>query len=62
MLTKKQEKQAKEIAKSIAERAANGEFGWVTGRNGCASKEEFQSHMKERKFIYVKDSGVYSCT
>jgi hypothetical protein len=63
MLTKEQEEQAKEIARDIAERAAKGEFGWVIGRNGWSSEEEFQAYMKERKFTYViKDSGVYPCT
>lgn len=62
MLSREQEEQAREIARDIAERAANGEFGWVTGRNGWASEEEFQTYMKEREFTYVKDSGVYPCT
>lgn len=34
MLSKEQEEQAREIAKDIAERAENGEFGWVNGVNG----------------------------
>ena len=59
MLSKEQEEKAREIARDIAERAANGEFGWVAGRAGWASEEEFQTYMKERKFTYVKDSGVY---
>lgn len=62
MLSKEQEEKAREIARDIAERAANGEFGWVTGRNGWSSEEEFQIYMKERGFTYVKDSGVYPCT
>lgn len=62
MLTKEQEEQAREIARDIAERAAKGEFGWVTGRNGWASEEEFQIYMKERKFTYVKDTGVHQGT
>lgn len=48
MLSKEQEEQAKEIARDIAKRAANGEFGWVMGRNGWSSEEEFQTYMKER--------------
>lgn len=62
MLTKEQEEQAREIARDITERAAKGEFGWVTGRNGWASEEEFQTYMKERKFTYVKDTGVHQGT
>lgn len=62
MLSKGQEKQVREIAKDIAERAAAGEFGWVMGQNGWSSEEEFQTYMKERKNTYVKDSGVYPCT
>lgn len=34
MLTSEQEKQAKEIGKSIAERAEKGEFPYAYGRNG----------------------------
>lgn len=62
MLTKEQEEQAREIARDITERAAKGEFGWVTGQNGWASEEEFQTYMKERKFTYVKDTGVHQDT
>ena len=61
-MTREQEEQAKEIAKDIAKRAAKGEFGWVTGQNGWASEEEFQTYMKERKFTYVKDTGVHQGT
>ena len=39
MLSKEQEEQAREIAKDIAERAENGEFGWVTGVNGIPWEE-----------------------
>ena len=53
MLSREQEEQTREIARDIAERAAKGEFGWVTGRNGWASEEEFQTYMKER--------GIYLC-
>ncbi len=62
MLSKEQEEKARGIARDIAERAAKGEFGWVTGRNGWASEEEFQTYMKERKFTYVKDSGIHQDT
>lgn len=34
MPSKEQEEQIREIARDIAERAENGEFGWVTGVNG----------------------------
>lgn len=42
MLSKEQEEKAREIAKNIAERAANGEFGWVYGVNGGIPWEELQ--------------------
>ena len=42
MLTKEQEEKAREIARDIAERAANGEFGWRYGINGGISWEELQ--------------------
>lgn len=42
MLSKEQKEQAREIARDIAERAANGEFGWVYGINGDISWEELQ--------------------
>ena len=42
MLTKEQEEKAREIARDIAERAANGEFGWRYGINGDISLEEIQ--------------------
>lgn len=42
MLSKEQEEQIREIARDIAERAENGEFGWVTGVNGGIPWEEYQ--------------------
>ena len=39
MLSKEQEEQVREIARDIAERAANGEFGWVIGVNGIPWEE-----------------------
>ena len=42
MLTKEQEGQVREIARDIAERAANGEFGWAYGIRGDISWEEIQ--------------------
>lgn len=46
MLSKEQEEQAREIARDIAERAANGEFGWIYGFNGGIPWEKYQK-MKE---------------
>ncbi len=46
ILLKEQEEQVKEIARDIAERATNGEFGWCYGINGGISWEELQE-MKE---------------
>lgn len=42
MLTKEQEEKAREIAADIAERAANGEFGWRYGIKADISWEELQ--------------------
>lgn len=43
MLSKEQEKKAREIAKDIGERTASGEFGWCYGVNGGTSWEELQA-------------------
>lgn len=43
MLSKEQEEKAREIARDIAERAVNGEFGWRYGINGGISWEELQA-------------------
>lgn len=42
MLSKAQEEEVREIAKDIAERAANGEFGWRYGINGGIPWDELQ--------------------
>ena len=42
MLSKEWEEQVREIARDIAERASNGEFGWIYGFNGGIPWEEYQ--------------------
>lgn len=42
MLSKEQEEQAREIARDITERAANGEFNWAYGIRADISWEEIQ--------------------
>jgi hypothetical protein len=46
MLTKEQEEKAREIARDITERAANGEFGWRYGIRADISWEEIQELRK----------------
>lgn len=46
MLSEKQKRKAREIARDIAERAANGEFGWVYGIRSDISWEEIQELRK----------------
>lgn len=47
MLSREQEAQVRDIAKNIAERAANGEFGWTYGVNGGIPWEKLQK-MREK--------------
>lgn len=47
MLTKEQERQAKEIGKSIAERAEKGEFPYAYGRNGFSEERMWAVVHKE---------------
>lgn len=47
MLTKEQEEKAREIARDITERAANGEFGWRYGIRADISWEEIQELRKK---------------
>lgn len=64
MLSKEQEEQVREIAKDIAERAANGEFGWVYGINGGIPWEKLQKirentppslRLVDGKFVPIKE-------
>ena len=59
MLTEKQEEQAKEIAKDIAERASKGEFGWVYGRNGGISWEEIQKIKENTPPAFCLVNSIY---
>lgn len=59
MLTKEQEEKAREIAADIAERAANGEFGWRYGINGGISWEELQKLRESTPPALRLVNGVY---
>lgn len=61
MLSKEQEDKAREIARDIVERAANGEFGWRYGINADISWEELQE-MRENtpSSLYLVDGEYIS--
>lgn len=59
MLSKEQEEKAREIAKNIAERAANGEFGWIYGINGGIPWEKLQKMREDTPPLLRLVNGVY---
>lgn len=59
MLSKEQEEQVREIARDIAERAANGEFGWKYGINGGISWEELQKLRENTPLTLRLVNGEY---
>lgn len=59
MLSEEQEKKVREIAKDIAERAVNGEFGWAYGINGGIPWDELQEIIKNAPPALRLVNGVY---
>lgn len=59
MLTKEQEEKVREIARNIAKRAVNGEFGWAYGINGGISWEELQELRDNTPPAFLLVDGEY---
>ena len=59
MLTKEQEEKAREIARDIAKRAANGEFGWRYGIRADISWEEIHELRKNTPPALCLVNGEY---
>ena len=59
MLSEGQEEKAREIAEDIAERAAEGEFGWCYGINGGISWEKLQEMRENTPPLLHLVDGMY---